>query len=245
MLLPIGDDNRDRRTTPVVTWTFAAVNVLVFLFLQGFGTNDRFTYAMATVPQEILTGTDLATGRVLLIDPISGSRRLVPGLQPTPISVYITLLTSMFMHGGLAHIIGNMLYLLIFGDNVEDRMGHVRFAVFYLLCGVLATLAHVFTSSALGTGLQTPTLGASGAISAVLGAYIVLFPRKRIRVIAFRFLFTSMSAVAVVGIWFLFQLISGIGLLGGGTQAGGVAYAAHIGGFVAGLLLVWIFAQRR
>ena len=244
MLLPIGDDNRDRRTTPVVTWFLVGLNIFVYVFLQGIGTNTDFTYALAIVPEEILTGTDIVTTDVVLVDPLSGSQYRISGLKPTPISVYLTLLTSMFMHGGLAHIIGNMLYLLIFGDNVEDRMGHLRFVLFYVSCGLVASFAHVFSMSLLGANLTTPTLGASGAISGVLGAYIVLFPRKRIRVIAFRFLSTSMSAVAVVGLWFLFQLISGIGLFGVGTQTGGVAYAAHIGGFLAGLLLVGLFARR-
>ena len=178
---------------------------------------------------------------------MTGQRVLIPGLQPTPISVYVTLLTSMFMHGGFAHIFGNMLFLWIFGDNVEHRMGHVRYLIFYLVCGVLASLAHVITSVMLATNassLLVPSLGASGAISGVLGAYIVLHPHRRVTVILFRFL-TDVPAYVAIGIWFAFQLISGLGILGGGSEMGGVAYAAHIGGFVAGLLLVKIFTLGR
>jgi membrane associated rhomboid family serine protease len=149
----------------------------------------------------------------------------------------------MFMHGGIAHIFGNMLFLWIFGDNLEDRLGHVRYLVFYLVCGVIASLAHVFTTVALSSNpneLLVPSLGASGAISGVLGGYILLYPHKRVRAILFNVL-TSVPAWVAVGLWFVFQLISGLGMLGGGSQQGGVAYAAHIGGFIAGLLLVKIF----
>ena len=150
----------------------------------------------------------------------------------------------MFMHGGFAHIAGNMLFLWIFGDNVEDRMGHVRYLIFYLVCGVLASLAHVFTTAMFATdasSLLIPSLGASGAISGVLGGYILLYPKRRVTVIMFRFL-TDVPAYVAIGIWFAFQLING---LWGGSQTGGVAYAAHIGGFVAGLLLVKVFTIGR
>jgi membrane associated rhomboid family serine protease len=146
----------------------------------------------------------------------------------------------MFMHGGIAHLAGNMLYLWIFGDNLEDRLGHGRYLLFYLLAGLLASLAHVFTSAALGDNLLIPSLGASGAISGVLGAYLLLFPRRRVTVILFRIL-TRVPAIVAVGLWFVFQLISGLGMLGGGSQAGGVAYAAHIGGFIAGVALIKLF----
>ena len=153
----------------------------------------------------------------------------------------------MFMHGGIAHIAGNMLFLLIFGDNLEHTMGHVRYAIFYLVCGVLASLAHVFTTVIFATeqaSLLIPSLGASGAISGVLGGYILLHPHRRVTVIMFRFL-TDVPAYVAIGIWFAFQLISGLGLLGGGSQQGGVAYAAHIGGFIAGLVLVKFFTLGR
>lgn len=243
-MIPIGDDNRDLTITPFVTYALIAINVLVFVFLQGMGGNVRFTYAFATVPQEILDGEDIVTDDRTIQDPLGGGAFTIPGLQPTPISPYITLLTSMFMHGGLAHLLGNMLYLWIFGDNLEDRMGHGRFLIFYLVCGVLASLAHVYTSAWLGDSLLIPSLGASGAISAVLGGYMLLFPNRRVTVIVVRIL-THVRAIWAVGLWFLFQLISGLGMLGAGSQAGGVAYAAHIGGFVAGLLLVRPFVQKR
>jgi rhomboid family protein len=168
---------------------------------------------------------------------------LIPGLGHTPGSVYLTLFTSMFMHGGIAHIAGNMLFLWIFGDNIEDRVGHVRYVIFYLVCGLIASLAHVFATYAFATdqaSLMVPSLGASGAISGVLGGYILLYPSRRVTVILFRFL-TAVPAWVAIGIWFGFQLISGIGLLGAGSQAGGVAYAAHIGGFIAGLVLIKFF----
>jgi membrane associated rhomboid family serine protease len=239
-MIPIGDDNRDRTITPIVNYVLIGLNILVFVFLQGVGNNQRFTYAFATVPQEILSGEDLVTEDRTLQDPVSGDTFTIPGLQPTPISVYITLLTSMFMHGGIAHLAGNMLYLWIFGDNLEDRLGHGRYLLFYLLAGLLASLAHVFTSAALGDNLLIPSLGASGAISGVLGAYLLLFPRRRVTVILFRIL-TRVPAIVAVGLWFVFQLISGLGMLGGGSQAGGVAYAAHIGGFIAGVALIKLF----
>lgn len=242
MILPIGDDNSDRRTTPVVNYVLIAVNILVFVFLQQLGNNPDFTYAFSTVPEEIITGQDIVTDDQTVEDPVSGSRYRLPGLRETPISVYITLITSIFMHGGLAHILGNMLYLFIFGDNIEDRLGHGKYLAFYLLTGVLASLAHVFSSAAFGQNLEVPSLGASGAISAVLGAYLVLFPRKRVHVILVRIL-TTVPAVVAIGMWFLFQLLSGIGALGAGSQAGGVAYAAHIGGFVAGAALIGLFTR--
>ena len=170
MILPLGDDNRDRRRAPLVTWTFIAINVLVFVFLQRFGNDYQFTYAFSAVPQEILTGRDVVTSPTVHTDPTTGARYTQPGLQPTPVSVYLTLLTSMFMHGGWAHLLGNMLYLWIFGDNVEDRIGRFRFVVFYLLCGVIATMSHVLTTRLLGQDLRVPTLGASGAISGALAA---------------------------------------------------------------------------
>jgi membrane associated rhomboid family serine protease len=247
MVFPLYDDNSDRLTTPVVNYAIIAVNILVFVFLQQLGTNGQFTYAFSTVPLEILTGHDVVTPTRVLIEPVTGQRMLVPGLERTPFSVYLTLFTSMFMHGGIAHIAGNMLFLWIFGDNIEDSMGHLRYLVFYLLCGVLASLAHVLMTAAFATdqsSLMIPSLGASGAISGVLGGYILLFPTRRVTVILFRFL-TDVPAYVAIGIWFAFQLISGLGMLGGGSQGGGVAYAAHVGGFVAGLVLIKFFTIGR
>jgi membrane associated rhomboid family serine protease len=247
MLFPLYDDNADRVTTPIVNYILIALNILVFVFLQQLGTNDKFTYAFSTVPEEIRTGRDVRTADRVVEAPVTGQQLLLPGLQPTPFSVYLTLIFSMFMHGGIAHIAGNMLFLWIFGDNVEDRLGHVRYLIFYLLTGVLASLAHVLTTIMFAvdqSSLLVPSLGASGAISGVLGAYIVLHPKRRVTVIMFRFL-TDVPAYVAVGIWFAFQLISGLGMLGGGSQQGGVAYAAHIGGFVAGVALVKLFTVGR
>jgi membrane associated rhomboid family serine protease len=239
MFIPLGDDNSDRRIHPVVNFALIGLNILVFFFLQGMGSNLPFTYSFSTVPQEILTGTDVVTQESILSDPASGKRYRVPGLGVTPLSVYLTLLTSMFMHGGIMHLLGNMLYLHIFGDNIENLMGHLRYLIFYLTCGVLASLAHVFTSAALGADLLVPSLGASGAISGVLGGYFLLFPKRRVRVLIFRFI-SEVPALVAIGVWFAFQLISSLGMFSGGS-GGGVAYGAHIGGFIAGLVLVKLF----
>ena len=244
MLFPIADENSDRRSTPVVNYVLILINVLVFVFLQGLGSNEKFTYAYSTVPGEIITGKDISTRDRVLVQPFTGQEVAMPGLQPTPIPVYLTLITSMFMHGGIAHIFGNMLFLWIFGDNIEDRLGHIRYAIFYLVCGVLAGLAHVFSTVAFAgdnqASLLIPSLGASGAISGVLGGYILLFPTRRVTVIISWFV-TQVPAFVAIGLWFVFQLISGLGMLGSGSKAGGVAYAAHIGGFVAGLALIYVF----
>lgn len=242
MLFPIADDNTGRTTTPVINYTLIAINILVFVFLQGLGSNEKFTYAYSTVPAEIITGKDIVT-RPVMVQNLTGQRMEMPGLQPTLIPVYLTLITSMFMHGGIAHIFGNMLFLFIFGDNIEDRLGHIRYLIFYLVCGVLASLAHVFATVAMASdssSLLVPSLGASGAISGVLGGYLLLFPTNRVMVILSWFL-VPVPAFVAIGLWFVFQLISGLGMLGSGSQAGGVAYAAHIGGFIAGLLLIKVF----
>jgi membrane associated rhomboid family serine protease len=247
MVFPLYDDNSDRTTTPIVNYVLIAINILVFVFLQQLGSNDQFTYAYSTVPQEIVTGRDITTPDRVLTQPVTGQRVRVPGLQRTPYTVYITLITSMFMHGGFAHIFGNMLFLWIFGDNIEHRMGHFRYLIFYLVCGVIASLAHVLATAMFATdpsSLLIPSLGASGAISGVLGGYILLYPTRRVTVILFRFL-TDVPAYVAIGIWFAFQVISGLGIFGGGSELGGVAYAAHVGGFVAGLVLVKIFTLGR
>ena len=243
MIMPVGDDNRGRSLAPLATGALIALNVFVFVFLQGLGTNDDFTYAFSTVPEEILGGRDVVTEDGVAEDPMTGTTFRIPGLRPTPGSVYVTLLTSMFMHGGLAHLFGNMLFLWIFGDNLEAAMRRGRYVAFYLTCGLLASLAHVFSSAALGSNTLVPSLGASGAISGVLGGYLLLFPHRRVRVIVGRRL-TDVPAYVALGMWFLFQVINGLGALGGGSQLGGVAYAAHIGGFIAGLALVKLFVVR-
>ena len=238
MVFPIYDDNTGRVRTPYVTYVLIALNVLVFVFLQGLGTNERFTYAFSTVPQEIRSGEDVA--RSVPVE-LGGETGTIP-LQPTPGSVYFTLLTSMFMHGSLMHLLGNMLFLWIFGDNVEDDLSHGRYTAFYLLTGVLASLAHVVSTFAFGDNPFIPSLGASGAISGVMGGYLVLHPHRRVRVIMLRTL-TDVPGYVAVGLWFVFQLISAFGVIGQGAQSGGgVAFMAHIGGFVAGVVLVKLFA---
>ena len=241
MVFPVGDDNTGRVRTPVITYLLIAINVLVFVFLQGFGENERFTYAFSTVPQEIRTGTDIAQPvRVEL-----GDEATTIPLQPTPGSVYLTLLVSMFMHGSLMHLLGNMLFLWIFGDNVEDDLGPVRYTAFYLVTGIAAALAHVISTFVLGDNPYIPSLGASGAISGVMGGYLILHPHRRVRVIIMRAL-TTVPAYVAVGMWFVFQLISAFGVIGQGPEAGGgVAFMAHIGGFIAGLALVKVFAVGR
>ena len=242
MLLPIGDDNRDRRLTPIVNYLLIALNIFVFIYWQGLGSNDHFTFAFAAVPGEILNGTDIITSNKVLIDPYTGQSLELPGLQPTPVPVFFTLITSMFMHGGIAHLLGNMMFLAIFGDNLENVMGHMKYLLFYTLCGVLAGLSHVFSTLILGQNVLIPSLGASGAISGVMGGYLLLFPTRSIHVLVLFFIAT-IPAFLVVGLWFVFQVLNGLGTLGG-EEAGGVAYAAHIGGFIFGLLLVKRFAKR-
>jgi membrane associated rhomboid family serine protease len=238
MVFPVGDDNTGRVRTPVVTYALIAINVLVFVLLQGMGSNERFTYAFSTVPQEIRTGTDV-DGPVRI--QVGNETATIP-LQPTPGPVYFTLLVSMFMHGSFMHLFGNMLFLWIFGDNVEDDLGPPRYTAFYLVTGLLASLAHVVSTFVLGDNPYIPSLGASGAISGVLGGYLVLHPKRRVRVLMMRTM-TEMPAFGAVGLWFVFQLISAFGVIGQGPQStGGVAFMAHIGGFVAGLALVSIFA---
>ncbi len=238
MVFPIGDDNTGRLRTPYVTYLLIALNVLVFVFLQGMGTNEKFTYTFSTVPQEIRTGEDVA-GPVRI--EVGDQAATIP-LQQTPGSVYLTLLVSMFMHGSLMHLLGNMLFLWIFGDNIEDDLGHSRYTAFYLATGVLASLAHVVSTFTFGDNPFIPSLGASGAISGVMGGYLVMHPHRKVRVFILRML-TSVPGYVAVGLWFILQLISAYGVLGQGPQSGGgVAFMAHIGGFVAGAVLVRIFA---
>ena len=223
MVFPIGDDDsRLRGRHHVVTLLLIAANIGVFLIQLAQGANlERFIYMWSVVPVEYSTGTDIP-----------------PNI---PVPFWSTLFTSMFMHGGIAHIGGNMLYLWIFGDNVEDAMGRVRFLLFYLLCGVAAALAQVLVDP----DSTIPSLGASGAISGVLGAYIVLYPHQRVRVFLLRTI-TEMPAIFVLGLWILLQFVNGWGQISRTEteETGGVAYAAHVGGFLAGMLLVWFFRAR-
>jgi membrane associated rhomboid family serine protease len=209
MLFPIGDDNSTRRTVPVVTYGLIALNV-IFFFVEMSG-GEPFIRQWSVVP-----------------------RRLVEN----PAGDFVTIFTSMFMHGGWMHLLGNMLYLWIFGDNVEDRMGQVKFLIFYLLCGIAATVAQV----AFSTNSTIPNLGASGAIAGVLGAYLVMFPKGQVRVLMGRSV-VNMPAVLVLGLWILLQFVNGVGSIANTAETGGVAYMAHIGGFVAGLVLAKIFSS--
>lgn len=238
-MFPIGDDNSDRHLTPVVNYVLIALNVFVFIFLQGMGGNHGFTYSFSTVPAEILSGQDIVTQGEIIRDPQSGQSFQMPGLGVTPIPVWLTMITSMFMHGGWGHLLGNMLFLWIYGDNIENRLGHRRYLIFYLLCGILASLSHVFATSIMTPqNLNIPSLGASGAISGVMGSYLLLFPQRKIQVLMLRTI-VSVPAMVALGLWIVMQIISGVGSAGQG--GGGVAYAAHIGGFLFGMLLVKLF----
>ncbi len=238
MLFPIGDDNSDRYITPYVTYALIALNIAVFVFLQL--PSDTFTYGYSVIPAEILRNGDI-------VSPIATSGGAIPQ-APGPTPIQLTVFSAMFMHGGWAHLGGNILYLWIFGDNVEDAMGHFKFLVFYLLCGVLATFAHIFAAqSAGGIHVLIPSLGASGAIAGVMGGYLMLYPRKGVRVFLGFFL-VSMPAILVIGLWIATQVFSGAGSVFTTQQTregGGVAYFSHIGGALAGLVLVWLFRTPR
>ncbi len=225
MLFPIGDDNTERRITPFVTYTFIAINVMVYFYQMA---NPDFTYGYSVVPAEITQGRDIV-GSI----PIGGARL---ELTDSPSPIYLTLLSAMFMHGGFMHLAGNMLYLWIFGDNVEDRMGHLKYLIFYLLCGFLASATHIY----FGPKSFIPSLGASGAIAGVLGAYLVLFPRQGVRVLMWGRI-VEVPALIVIGLWGFLQITSGVGSLGSVGEGGGVAYMAHVGGFIAGIVLVFLF----
>jgi len=220
-MIPLRDDNPSS-SRPLVTYFLIAANVLVFLYMLNLGSNaaiERFVFAYGAIPGEI-------TGRV----------------GDEPVQEYPTLITSMFMHGGWAHLLGNTLYLWIFGDNVEDLMGRGGFLIFYVLSGLAAVWAHILTSPAS----TVPLIGASGAIAGVLGAYLVLFPRAHIISLiplGFFLRVVAVPAILFLPIWFFMQFIYGVASLGAATA--GVAWWAHVGGFVAGAVLVWIFARRR
>ena len=237
MIMPLYDDNSQRIRTPFVNYTLIAINIFVFAMFQNFGENERFVYTFSAVPAEIISGKDIQSSPTVLGKTRSGEEIIRPGLEPTPFTVYITLITSMFMHGGIGHILGNMLFLWIFGDNVEDRLGHLQYLLFYIIVGILASLAHVATCVLLKSDLLTPSLGASGAISGVMGAYLLFFPNNSVTVLIFRFV-TTVPAIVAVGLWFAMQLFSSFMELGAG-EGGGVAYGAHIGGFIAGLPLAF------
>lgn len=233
-MFPIGDDNSDIKIVAFVNYLFIAINVIVFVIFQQLGQNDAFSYAFSLVPREITNGYDI-TGVHIIRDSLGGGGRIEH--YSAPFGVYFNFLSSMFMHSDIMHIFGNMLFLFIFGDNLENLLGHIRFALFYLVCGFVASAAQV----AVDPESIIPMLGASGAISGVLGGYILLFPQRRVRAIIFNFL-TTVPAFIALGIWIGYQLLLGA-LSPDGT--GGVAYAAHIGGFFAGVALVKVFAFGR
>jgi membrane associated rhomboid family serine protease len=221
-MFPIGDQNEPGHGPAIVTLGLIAANVIVFLLFQGAGGNEVFTYGWSAVPLEITSGVDFVTPQQVVI---SGQTYLVPQ-APGPEPIQLTLLSAMFMHAGWLHLGGNMLFLWVFGDNVEHRAGPLLYLVAYLGAGIVGSLAQIWTSP----DSPIPTLGASGAISGVLGAYIVLFPRNRVTVFLFRIV-TQVPALVAIGLWIVLQLVSGFG---SPVEAGGVAYMAHIGGFVAG-----------
>ncbi len=233
-MFPIGDDNSDRTITPIVNYAFIGINILVFLLLQQLGNNEAFDYAFALVPKEITTGVDI-TGLQVIRDSFGNVAEIHH--YATPLPVYFNFLSSMFMHGGIMHIFGNMLFLWIFGDNLENLVGHVRYAAFYLLCGFAAAAAQIM----MGPDSIIPMLGASGAISGVLGGYVLLFPKRQVRAIIFNFL-TTVPAFVAIGIWIVYQIV--VGYLSP-SGSGGVAYAAHIGGFITGVALIKVFAIGR
>jgi len=220
-MFPIGDEN-DHAGVAFVTITLIVLNAVAFLneINRPEHAVQAFIFAWGVVPREFATATDL------------------PPLIPFPF--WSTLLTSMFLHGGWGHLGGNMLFLWIFGDNIEHRLGHVRFVVFYLACGLAASLAHIMFNS----GSSIPAVGASGAISGVLGGYLLMFPRNRVYVLTWGGVM-AVPAIFMLGLWIVTQFVNGVGSIAVTNQTGGVAYMAHIGGFVAGLILAPLFGRGR
>ena len=227
-MIPLRDDIPSR-TTPFINVILIVINVLAFLYQLMLGPAlKQFLYEYAVVPWLYFHD----------VGPVGGTLGVV-----TPADLAVPLFTSMFLHGGWLHLGGNMLYLWIFGDNVEDRMGHGRYLVFYVACGLGASAAHIFANSTS----RVPSLGASGAIAGVLGAYILLYPRARVVALLPLGIFTQMvqlPALFFLGWWFVQQFLYGLLSLGvQSAQTGGVAWWAHIGGFVAGAVLVWVFRR--
>jgi membrane associated rhomboid family serine protease len=231
-MFPIRDEN-PTELIPFVTALFIGLNVAAWLLLQGAGTGGDFLYSLCrygAIPGEI-TGA------------IPAGRDVAIGNYDCPVGGFTweTVLTSMFMHGGWMHLIGNMWFLWVFGNNIEDSMGHGRFVIFYLLTGAVASAAHILSAP----GSAVPTVGASGAISGVMGAYMVLYPRVRVHTLLFFVIFIRvipLPAWVLLGYWFVLQVLMGVGSQG--AEGGGVAFWAHAGGFVAGLVLVKLFERR-
>jgi membrane associated rhomboid family serine protease len=245
MVFPLGDLQRTQ-IVPVVTYTLIGLNVLVFLVQQQQG--DEFTLAYAATPYEITHNEDLdepleKIERVPVRD-IFGEgvhweeRREVRPHVPTPIPVRLTLLTSLFLHGSWMHLLGNMLYLWIVGDNVEEVLGGFRYLIVYLACGLVGSLFQVVA----GPDSLIPTLGASGAIAGIMGAYVIWFPHNQIRVLLFRFI-TVLPAVLVIGGWIALQVWLGAGSISRIGEAGGVAYLAHVGGALTGIVVAFLFYE--
>jgi membrane associated rhomboid family serine protease len=229
MFLPLKDINPTTRR-PLVTISLIVINVLVFIYQMSQGTLgfNSITASLGATPFEITRMTDLV-GRV-------GYAVHYPGPKP----IFLTLFTSMFLHGSILHLGGNMLYLWIFGNNIEDILGPLKFILFYFVCGLAAHALHIASNPAS----TIPTVGASGAIAGTLGAYLICFPRARILTLMFLFIFirlTVVPAFVIIIFWFFIQLVSGLTSLGG-MATGGVAWFAHIGGFLAGIALIYAMA---
>jgi len=227
-VFPLFDENEPGQGIAWVTLALIGINIAVFLLLQQAGGDNQFTYGFSTIPAEITTGRDIVSPVPVTID---GARYLIPE-APGPNPIYLTLLTSMFMHGGWLHLGGNMLFLFIFGDNVEHYIGSALYLAFYLVAGIVASFAQILVDPTS----PIPNLGASGAIAGVLGAYIVLFPRNRVVVFLFRFL-VPVPAVVAIGLWAVLQFVNGFGAIALTAETGGVAYLAHVGGFITGVLV--------
>jgi membrane associated rhomboid family serine protease len=223
-MIPLKDRN-PRRRFPFITILLIVVNILVFVYQLSLGTRlELFFDHFSVIPNQIYQALHSEVFRPF---------------------VFITLITSLFMHGGWLHLGGNMLYLWVFGDNVEDKLGHIRFIIFYLLCGIAASALHIYFEPTS----HVPTIGASGAISGILGAYIFMFPKARVLTLIPIFIFIQIAelpAYIILGLWFVLQFFNGIASLGYATAGmGGVAWWAHIGGFITGLLLVIPFRKYR
>ena len=234
MLFPISDDDRELSGVAYVTWALLILNLVGFAIQYN---NPTVTRGWSMVPREIMTGVDLVEAVEVPVGQeagLLGRQEMISIPQaPGPPFIFLTILTSMFLHGGLSHIGGNMLYLWIFGDNVEHRFGHLPFLIFYLLSGGIAAVAQV----AMDGDSVVPTLGASGAIAGVMGAYLVLFPRNKVNAV-FIFRIVSIPAILVLGLWVGMQVFQ---VMQSGEGIGGVAYAAHIGGFVAGVAIAGFY----
>jgi len=221
-MFPLKDDN-PTAITPVITWMLIAVNVMIFAYQASLGprASQIFVYQFGAIPA-VVTGDQSLPGNLVAVPP------------------FLSVFTSMFLHGGFMHLIGNMWFLWIFGNNIEEAMGHLRYLAFYVICGLLASISHILSNA----GSTIPSIGASGAIAGVLGAYLLLYPRAKVLTLIFLGFFIRLLYIPagfVLGLWFIFQLLSGS--MAGRQDAGGIAFWAHVGGFVAGILLVGVFKR--